>query len=123
MALRVALANLGPMANRSARVSALILVCLSGDTKVRYSGTSVPTSRGSKLEIRAAWMAISVDKSPRAGSISLRYAKSDVGSAYAYLSSCHKTLGWTFSSHWMQLILEFLVIFVGSHGNGLVIVM
>ena len=99
MALRVALANLGPMANRSARVSALILVCLSGDTKVRYSGTSTPASRGSRSEIWAAWMAISVDKSPRDGSISLRYAKSDVGSAYAYLSFCHNTLGWTFSSH------------------------
>ena len=122
MALRVALANLGPMANRSARVSALILVCLSGDTKVRYSGTPVPASRASKLEIGAAWMAISVDKSPRVGSISLRYAKSDVGSAYAYLSSCHKTLGWTFSSHWTQLILELLVIFVGFHDNGLFVV-
>ena len=47
VALRVALAGFGPIANRSDRISAVIFVFRSVDTNVRCSGTSIPDSRGS----------------------------------------------------------------------------
>ena len=47
VALRVALAVFGPIANRSERISAVIFVCRSVDTNVRCSGTSIPDPRGS----------------------------------------------------------------------------